>query len=115
MTFLFAAALAVMFAAGLYAMLQRDLARVAVGALVVSNAANLLLIASGLQRGRAPIHPVAPAEASDPLVQALALTAIVISFGVFALLLGLVHQTYRSFESLDEHEVAALERREEAG
>ncbi len=41
--------------------------------------------ASGLSRGAEPIYPLVPGKAvSDPLVQAMVLTAIVISFGVSA-------------------------------
>jgi multicomponent Na+:H+ antiporter subunit C len=51
---------------------------------------------------------------SDPLVQAMVLTAIVISFGVTALLLSLVYRVYTSHLSLDIEELSEAEEREEA-
>ena len=47
-------------------------------------------------------------------MQAMALTAIVISFGVAALLLSLVYRVYTSHFSLDLDELAEAEEREEA-
>jgi multicomponent Na+:H+ antiporter subunit C len=44
----------------------------------------------------------------------MTLTAIVISFGVAALLLGLVYRVYTSHLSLDLDDLAAAEEREEA-
>jgi len=38
---------------------------------------------------------------SDPLVQALILTAIVISFGTYAILLGLISASARRYKTAD--------------
>ena len=57
---------------------------------LISQAAVLTLIASGLTRGAAPIYPLTERDVSDPLSQAMALTAIVIGLAVTALLLVLV-------------------------
>jgi multicomponent Na+:H+ antiporter subunit C len=59
---------------------------------------------------------------SDPLVQAMALTAIVINFGVTALLLALVYGVYATHGTIDQEDLreaearhdAALDRREAA-
>ena len=115
MTLIFALAVAVLFGSGAYLMLKPDLIRVVVGMVLISNAANLFIMAAGLSKGVAPIYPLAERETvSDPLVQAMALTAIVISFGVSALLLSLVYRVYTSHLSLDLDDLAAAEEREEA-
>jgi multicomponent Na+:H+ antiporter subunit C len=52
------------------------------------------MVSSG-ERGRAPLIGNGPTEdLADPLPQALALTAIVISFGVTALLLALAYRSW---------------------
>ncbi|CAA9557562.1 MAG: hypothetical protein AVDCRST_MAG43-1596 [uncultured Thermomicrobiales bacterium] len=93
-------AVAVIFGSGAYLMLKRDLIRVITGMILIGNAANLFIMASGLRRGFAPILP-ARGEMSDPLVQAMTLTAIVIGFGVAALVLSLVYRVYESHASVD--------------
>ena len=95
MNLLLAATVAVLFGTGAYLMLKRDLIRVVAGVILLSNAVNLFIMSIGLSRGRAPIHPLpADGRVSDPLVQAMTLTAIVISFGISALLLALVYRVY---------------------
>ena len=78
----------VLFACGVYAMLERSLTRVLIGFLLLGNAANLLLLIVIGEPGVAPFFGAAsPDEMSDPLPQALSLTAIVITFAMTALLL----------------------------
>jgi multicomponent Na+:H+ antiporter subunit C len=86
---------AVLFGAGLYLCFSRRLLRVLFGFLMVSNAANLVLIAiSGDPSGkRAAVVGSGPAPV-DPLPQALILTAIVIGFAVAAYLTVLVYRLY---------------------
>ena len=72
-----------------------------VGIILVSNAAVLLVMSSGLSRGRPPIYPLPGGEVSDPLVQAMALTALIIGSSVAALLLVLVYRLYVSHRSVD--------------
>jgi multicomponent Na+:H+ antiporter subunit C len=108
-------AVAVLFGCGAYLMLKPDLIRVVVGMVLISNAANLFIVAAGLTKGVAPIYPLAEGvPLADPLVQAMTLTAIVISFGVSALLLSIVSRVYTSHLSLDLDDLAAAEEREEA-
>ncbi len=111
MILLLSAVVAVLFGTGAYLMLKPDLFRVVVGMVMISNAAILALVASGLVRGRPPIHPLPeePERVSDPLVQAMALTAIVIGFGVTALLLALAYRVYVSHESVDLDELSREE------
>ena len=112
MNLLFAAVIGTLFGCGVYLLLKPDLFRVVVGLVLISNAANLTLMASGLARGAAPILPLdSPDPVADPLVQAMTLTAIVIGFAVTAVLLALSVSVYRARQSVDldelsEHEAA---------
>lgn len=105
--------IAVVFGSGAFLILQRDLFRVVVGIVLISNAANLFIISAGLTRGEPPIYPLPEgAPVADPLVQAMALTAIVISSSVAALLLSLVYRLYVAHDSVDIEDVSAAEMRE---
>ncbi|HVM17832.1 MAG TPA: sodium:proton antiporter [Gaiellaceae bacterium] len=113
MIVLLSAVIGILFGAGAFLMLKPDLFRVVIGMVVISNAANLTLMASGLSRGRSPIHPLPQGETvSDPLVQAMTLTAIVIGFGVTALLLSLVYRVYTSHETVDLDDLSHQEARQ---
>ena len=104
---------AVVFASGTFLLLQRDLTRVVVGIILISNSAVFFIIAAGLTRGVAPIHPLeGKGPVSDPLVQAMALTALVIGFGVAALLLAMVYRLYVSHGTVDAEEIADYEMRQ---
>lgn len=88
--------MAVLFACGVYAMLERSLTRVLIGFLLLGNAANLLLLIVMGQPGSAPFFDSADkGEMSDPLPQALTLTAIVITFAVSAFLLALIYRSWQ--------------------
>jgi multicomponent Na+:H+ antiporter subunit C len=89
--------MAVLFACGVYAMLERSLTRVLIGFLLLGNAANLLLLIVMGDPGIAPFFGDAgtPDEFSDPLPQALTLTAIVITFAVSAFLLALIYRSWQ--------------------
>ena len=88
--------MAVLFAAGVYAMLERSLTRVLIGFLLLGNAANLFLLIVMGRPGVAPFYGAAdPEDMSDPLPQALTLTAIVITFAVSAFLLALIYRSWR--------------------
>jgi len=86
-----------LFAAGVYAMLERSLTRVLIGFLLLGNAANLFLLVVMGEPGVAPFFGAAdsPEEMSDPLPQALTLTAIVITFAVSAFLLALIYRSWQ--------------------
>jgi multicomponent Na+:H+ antiporter subunit C len=104
---------AVVFASGTFLLLQRDLTQVVVGIILISNSAVFFIIAAGLTRGVAPIHPLEGAgSVSDPLVQAMALTALVIGFGSAALLLAMVYRLYVSHLTVDAEEIADYEMRQ---
>ncbi len=113
MNLIIALTFAVLFGSGSYLLLKRDLIRVVAGAVLISQAINLFLILAGLSRGAAPIYPLPDVGlVSDPLVQALTLTAIVITFGISALLLSLVYRAYTANLSLDLEELSAAEARQ---
>jgi multicomponent Na+:H+ antiporter subunit C len=104
---------AVVLASGTFLLLQRDLFRVVIGIVLVSNSATLFIVASGLSRGAPPIYPLPKeGDVSDPLVQAMALTALIIGFGVAALLFAMVYQLYASHRTMDLEEIADAEARE---
>ena len=91
------AVVAAFIACGVYLLLDRTLLRVIIGLGLLSNGVNLSLLASGgLSPGGAPILGHGGGAVVDPLPQALILTAIVIGFGVTALLLTLAFASYQS-------------------
>lgn len=90
------AVMVVLFACGVYLLLDRSLTRLLLGFLLVGNATNLLIFLMSGSFGAAPIYGEHDAaEMSDPLPQAFILTAIVITFGVSAFLLALVYRSWR--------------------
>ena len=92
-----------LFAVGFYLLLQRSLMRVLIGVVVLGHGTNLLLQLVGGPPARPPIVGAAPPETfADPLPQALALTAVVITFALTTFLLAL---GYRSFALLGHDEV----------
>lgn len=87
--------IAILYTAGVYLLLDRSLTRVLIGVLVLGNATNLLVISAGGPFGAAALVGRAPEAAmGDALVQALVLTAIVITLGVAAFLLAIIHRTW---------------------
>lgn len=96
----------VMFACGIYLLLERSLTRILLGIMLVNNAAVVLLFLASGGVGRAPLYEsgVDPHEYSDTLPQALILTAIVIGFATTAFLVAMI---YRSWQLLRQDDVAA--------
>ena len=87
--------MAVMYAAGVYVMLERSLTRVLIGFLLVGNATNLLIFIMSGRPGSSPIVTGTSVEDMvDPVPQVLMLTAIVINFGITALLLALIYRSW---------------------
>lgn len=114
MTLFLSLAVATLIGSGSYLLLKHDLVRVVVGVLLISNGANLFIMLSGLQTGAAPIYPLhTNASIADPLVQAMTLTAIVITFGVTALLLSLIYRVYIAHSTVDTDTLAQAEEQEE--
>jgi multicomponent Na+:H+ antiporter subunit C len=90
-----AVVLAVLYSVGFYLLMQRSLMRILIGIVVLGHGANLLLQLAGGPPGRAPILGTAiPELFTDPLPQALALTAIVITFALTTYLLALGYRSW---------------------
>jgi multicomponent Na+:H+ antiporter subunit C len=90
-----AATVGVLYGTGFTLLLSRSLMRVLIGVVVLGHGTNLLLQLVGGPPGRAPILGAAsPEEFADPLPQALALTAIVITFALTTFLLALGYRSY---------------------
>ncbi len=107
--------MAVMYASGVYVLLERSLTRVLVGFLLIGNATNLLILLTSGRAGRAPIwgRGVEPDQFADPLPQALILTAIVINFGVTAFLLALIYRSWWLARLGDQGDQLVLEHEED--
>lgn len=94
MSILLAAAAATLFGIGTYLVLQRKLSRIIIGLGLLSHGANTLLITSG-HGGIEPLIGAGDAgDMADPLPFAMALTTIVITFGVSALLLAMAFRSW---------------------
>lgn len=76
-------------AGGTYLVLQRGIVRIALGFTLLGHVATTLLVTSGGVSRRGVPFVGASEVPADPLPQAFALTAIVISFGITAFLLTL--------------------------
>jgi multicomponent Na+:H+ antiporter subunit C len=100
-----AATLAALFALGTFLVLRRDVVRVVWGVAVMGQAANLYLVTMGGLVGPAPIGKEFPTRPTDPLVQALVLTAIVIGFGTTAFALVLTYRVYEEHGTIDTREL----------
>lgn len=101
-----------LFGAAVYLFLRPTFARILFGFILLSNAANVLVLAmSGSPTGKTPpVIGAGKAPPVDPLPQALVLTAIVIGFGVTCYLVILL---YRIF--LDQRTTHAEELYDETG
>lgn len=77
-----------LFASGTFLLLQRSLTRIILGVGMLANGVNILILGIGARSGEAPIIG-RDGEFTDPVPQALVLTAIVIGFGITAFLLAL--------------------------
>lgn len=86
-----------LFAVGFYLMLQRSLMRVVLGFLILGHGTNLLLLVGGGTPGLPPVLDGTtsdPDRIADPLPQAMALTSIVITFGLTAFLMALAYRSW---------------------
>jgi multicomponent Na+:H+ antiporter subunit C len=95
MIIVLALATAALYGCGTYLLLQRRLTRILLGlALMAHGSVLALLVAGGRTGGPALTDGTDPGPFSDPLVQALALTAIVITFAVTVFLLALANRSW---------------------
>lgn len=113
MTLLIALVISLLFATAIYLVLTPDLFKVAAGTVLLTNAAVLFLVGADLGSHEEAILPIeAPSDVSDPLAQALVITAIVIGFGITALLLRIALAVEREHGTIDLEELRRAEVRE---
>jgi len=96
----------ILYAAGIYMMMRRSIVKLSIGVILFSNGVNLLIFLSGrLKKGKPPLIPgssdVFIEAYTDPIPQALILTAIVISFGLQAFAIVLVKRAYKVLHTDD--------------
>ena len=111
-----AVAVGVLFAGGTYLLLQRSLTRIVLGLALLTHGVNVVLLMAGGRAGLAPLLDggADPADMADPMPQAMALTAIVISFGMTAFLLALVYRSWtlsgddEAEDDIEDRRIAAL-------
>lgn len=85
----------VLFSTGTYLLLQRTLTRIVMGMALLGHGVNVLLLLAGGRAGDAPlVGGGLEGPYADPLPQAMALTAIVITFGIMAFLLALAYRSW---------------------
>lgn len=110
MDLIFALAVGVFFGIGVFQLLRRDLIKAAMGFSILFTGVNLFMLSVGAYDSQTPAYvPLAErGPVSDPLVQALILTAVVIGFGSYALLLAIVNVISRRFGSIDSDDITNL-------
>ncbi len=110
---LFIVAFGVMVGAAAYLLMSRNLLRMLLGLLVLSNAANLSIFINGrMDSSQPPIVPAGETVLSigaNPLPQALILTAIVISFALVVYTMVLFHHANRSLGTMDPEAMRVAE------
>jgi multicomponent Na+:H+ antiporter subunit C len=100
----------VLFAIGMYLILSRVLLRIALGTCLQTHAVLLYLITAGkLKQGAPPILESGIIAYTDPLPQALILTAIVIGFGVTSFIIVLVYRAYQALGSDDTEDYRGVD------
>lgn len=102
MEILVATAVAVLTAAGVYLVLRQRTFPIILGLSLLTYGVNLFLFASGrLALNLPPVLTKSASGYTDPLPQALVLTAIVISFGMTAVIVMLALGSYLSADTDD--------------
>ncbi len=128
--------IALLFGIGTFMILRKDIIKIVLGMTILSHAANLLILSSGITSGETvPIiteeivqhssgiiftddlangifAPIVPEGTEmlfvDPMVQALTLTAIVISLATTSFLLILSYRVYKEHDTTDVSKVRRL-------
>lgn len=127
--------IAILFGIGTFMILRRDIIKVIIGLSILSHAVNLLIVSVGAFSGHqipimttdevpatysifldslksgvmAPIlNGTAPTQYVDPLVQALVLTAIVISLATTAVIVILAYRINEEYDTTDIEKLKRL-------
>jgi multicomponent Na+:H+ antiporter subunit C len=111
MEILAAITVGILVAIGVWLLLDRNLVRVVLGVVVLGNAINLAVLTAGRFGAEAaafvaPDH--VPAQAANPLPQALVLTAIVIGFALFVFALAVLKRTWEEHGTTETDRVTAV-------
>ncbi|MFO6451934.1 MULTISPECIES: Na(+)/H(+) antiporter subunit C [unclassified Aeromicrobium] len=85
----------VMVACGTTLVLERSLTRILVGFVLIGNGLNVMFLVVSGPAGAAPILGLSGDPMADPLPQAMALTAIVITLGTTAFGLALAYRAWQ--------------------
>lgn len=89
-------AIGALFISGVYLLLERSLTRVLLGFILIGNGTNLLFLVAGGAAGGPPIvGQTDDADMSDPLPQAMVLTAIVITLALTAFVLAMAYRSWQ--------------------
>ncbi|WP_119677931.1 Na+/H+ antiporter subunit C [Indioceanicola profundi] len=104
----------VLVAGSVYMLMSPNVLRMVFGVILISNAVNLaIFLLGGLSLGEPPLiaahDKVLAVPYSNPLPQALILTAIVIGFGLLAFALVLVYRAYQELGTLDSDRMRVAE------
>jgi multicomponent Na+:H+ antiporter subunit C len=118
-----AVAVGALFAGGTYLLLQRTLTRIVLGLMLLGHGVNVLLLLAGGRRGEPALlgQGVAPADVVDPMPQAMALTAIVITFAIVAFLLAMAYRSWtlsgddEAEDDIEDRRIAELVHHDEHG
>ncbi|WP_417899165.1 Na(+)/H(+) antiporter subunit C [Bacillus haimaensis] len=103
----------ILIATAVYLMLSRSILRIVIGTGLLSHGAHLMILTmGGLKRGAAPLLGEEASSYTDPLPQALILTAIVISFGVTSFFLVLAYRAYQELKTDDMDKLRGNENHE---
>jgi multicomponent Na+:H+ antiporter subunit C len=89
----------ILFAAGVYCLLRRNMTKIIIGIILLSQAANLLVFTMGSITAHKPVFADSETGAvaaghADPIPQALVLTAIVIGFGLMVFTITLLMRAH---------------------
>ena len=106
---LMAIVIGILFAIGTYLILCRGFVRIILGTSILSHGIHLLILTmGGLKTGNAPLLGEGFEKFTDPIPQALILTAIVINFAVTSLFLVLAYRTYKENDTADMDELRGM-------
>ncbi|SCG70841.1 Na(+)/H(+) antiporter subunit C [Micromonospora coxensis] len=87
-------AVGVLAGTGVTLLLERSLTRILLGVILLGNGVNLLILLGGRSGGAPVVGAGPPGDFSDPLPQAMILTAIVITFGLTAFLAAVAYRSW---------------------
>jgi len=103
-----AIAIGILFSIGIFQLLRRNVIRSAIGLIILTNAINLYLFSTGAYQGLVAAYSGSVDQVSDPLPQAMVLTAIIISMGGFSFVLGLLYIISVRYKTSDSDQIKGL-------